>query len=213
MLLGAAAALAAPVIAHAQDGPSPLFKPNPLKGALTVGLPAFEQPPFVRPREAWGAGPPVQALELHTPHRVSIHHTGAVYDGRPGSEQYLRNIQAFHIGPQREWEDIAYHYLVDLEGIVWAGRPPTVRGNPSRFYDPSGYVHICMLGDYGVQQPSEAQIAAVAKTAAWLYKRFEMPRLPVTAHRNHVQTTCPGENMFRTVQDGSLTRLVEAQLG
>ena len=169
-------------------------------------------PPNVRSREAWGAAPPAQAYVSQTPKAVSLHHTGAHWNGRPGPEQYLKNIQYFHTGPEREWEDIAYHYLVDLDGVIWAGRPPTVRGNPSVYYDPTGLVLISFLGDFTGQEPTEAQLNSSADTAAWLVKKFAMPSSTVTGHRDHAPTTCPGDNLYRLLQDGSFARRVQESL-
>jgi hypothetical protein len=170
-------------------------------------------PPNVRSRESWGAAPPVQPFVPHVPKGVSLHHTGAFWNGRPGPEQYLRNIQAFHTGPQREWEDIAYHYLVDLDGVVWAGRPPTVMGNPSIYYDAKGYVLISFLGDFGAQEPTEPQLVHSAETAAWLMKRFNIAPTALTGHRDHAPTTCPGDNLYRVLQDGSFAKRVRDALG
>lgn len=169
-------------------------------------------PPNVRSREAWGAAPPVQPFVPQTPKAVSLHHTGALWNGNPGPEQYLRNIQHFHTGPQREWEDIAYHYLVDLDGVIWAGRPPTVRGNPSIYYDPTGLVLISFLGDYSIQEPTDTQLASVAGTAAWLMKRYSMASTTVTGHRDHAPTTCPGDNLYRLLKDGSFAGRVQDAL-
>jgi hypothetical protein len=143
---------------------------------------------------------------------VLLHHTGAPWYGRPTTEQYLRNIQAFHTGPEREWEDIAYHYFVDLEGGVWAGRPPEVRGNPSIYYDSTGFVLICFLGDYGVQQPSEAQLSAAGGVAAWLIRRFRLAPRAIGAHRDLAPTTCPGDNLNRLIQEGVFAARVQALL-
>src|ERR671910_180982 len=49
-----------------------------------------ELPVSVKPREAWGAVPPVQPYVPHTPSRVTLHHTGAPWHGQPPVEQYLR---------------------------------------------------------------------------------------------------------------------------
>ena len=136
----------------------------------------------------------------------------AVWSGRPGPEQYLRNIQAFHTGADREWEDIAYHYLVDLDGVIWAGRPPTVRGNPSIYYDPTGLVLISFLGDFTVQEPTETQLTRSAETAAWLMKKYSMPSTTVTGHRDHAPTSCPGDNLYSVLQDGSFAKRVRDAL-
>ena len=174
--------------------------------------PVNDIPPFVKPRETWGAAAPVQPYVPHTPTTVSLHHTGAVWHGQPAPEQYLRNVQAFHTGPEREWEDIAYHFLIDLEGGVWAGRPPAVRGNPSVYYDSMGYVLICLLGDYDVQEPSEAQLEAVTGTAAWLISRFKLAPGAIDGHRDHAPTACPGDHVYRLVQDHTIAGRVKGRL-
>jgi hypothetical protein len=174
--------------------------------SLAVGL-----PPGVRSRDAWNAAPPVLPYTPQTPKEVSLHHTGAPYYGKPGPEQYLRNIQAFHTGKDREWEDIAYHFLVDLDGMVWAGRPPTVMGNPSIYYDAMNVVLICFLGDYDSQMPTDAQLASTATTTAWLMKQFNITS-PLTGHRDHAPTACPGDNLYRPLKDGTIAKLVQDNL-
>jgi len=197
----------------------PVFEPKPTwlgpfsPSTITFSAPTDAGlPPNVRSREAWGAAAPVQPYVPQTPKAVSLHHTGAYWNGKPGPEQYLKNIQHFHTGPQREWEDIAYHYLVDLDGVIWAGRPPTVRGNPSIYYDPTGLVLISFLGDFGSQEPTEPQVQHSAETAAWLMKKYSMPSTTVTGHRDHAPTSCPGDNLYRLLQDGSFGRRVKDAL-
>jgi hypothetical protein len=171
-----------------------------------------EIPRWVKPRDAWSAAAPVQPYVSHKPIMVSLHHTGSVWRGQPAPEQYLRNVQTFHTGPEREWEDIAYHFLIDLDGNVWAGRPPTVRGNPSVYYDSMGYVLISLLGDYSIQEPSEDQLEAVTRTAAWLIKRFNLPADAIDGHRDHAPTSCPGDNVYRLIKDRTLVARVQARL-
>ena len=209
---------AAPV----QDDPAPIvtpvFKPNapwfsPSSGGAPRVVAPVELPSFVRPRGAWKAESPVQPYVPHTPKGVSFHHTGAPWTGRPGPEQYLRNIQAFHTGPRREWEDIAYHFLIDLDGNVWEGRPPNVRGNASIYYDPTGLVLISYLGDFETQELSEPQIAAGVQTAAWVIRQYGIPpTAPLTGHRDHAPTTCPGSNIYKLLQDGTIPRRVREAL-
>jgi hypothetical protein len=200
---------------------SPIFSPKPTwlgtfspstvkpvsassTASSSLGAPADAGlPPSVRSRADWNAAPPVQAYTPQVPKGVSLHHTGAPWYGKPGPEQYLRNIQAFHTGAEREWEDIAYHFLVDLDGVIWQGRPATVMGNPSIYYDPMGLVLISFLGDYMVQEPTDTQLASSAATAAWLIKKYNMPLTTVDGHRDHAPTSCPGDNLYRTLKDGT----------
>lgn len=196
----------------ADPEPTPDVEPTPT-ATPTPGPAALEPlPGFVRPREAWAAAPPARPYVPHVPSAVVVHHTGSVYTGRVPVEPYLRGIQAFHVGPEREWEDIAYHFFVDLEGGVWAGRPPEVRGNPSVYYDALGLVLICFLGDYGVQAVSEAQLASACATAAWIIRRYRLPPDALLAHRDKAPTACPGAGLYQLVQDGTLGSRVRALL-
>jgi hypothetical protein len=197
---------ARPPVVLPPSGPTPSSTPTQPPATLLVA------PDFVHPREAWGAAPPARPYVPHTPSGVVLHHIGAPWYGQPLVEQYLRNIQAFHTGPEREWEDIAYHYLIDLQGGVWAGRPPEVRGNPSVYYESLGLVLICFIGDYTLQQPGSDQLTAASKTAAWLLRRYNLPLTALDTHRNHTQTECPGNNIYNLAVDGTIGRMVTASL-
>jgi hypothetical protein len=73
-------------------------------------------------------------------------------------------------------------------------------------------VLICFLGDYTVQQPGPDQLAAASKTAAWLLRRYNLPLAVLDTHRHHTQTSCPGDNIYNLVLDGTIGRLVTANL-
>ncbi|MCC6179157.1 MAG: N-acetylmuramoyl-L-alanine amidase [Chloroflexi bacterium] len=193
----------------APSAPSVILPPASARPPATGGN---GMPAWIHSREAWNAASPAQPYVQQTPKGVSLHHTGAPWNGKPAVEQYLRNIQAFHTGPEREWEDIAYHYLVDLDGGIWAGRPPTVRGNPSIYYDPTGLVLICFIGDFSLREATETQLAGAADTAAWLMKRFDISPTALTGHRDHAPTSCPGDNLYRVLKDGSFPRMVQERL-
>jgi hypothetical protein len=83
-------------------------------------------------RKDWGAKPPKAAYTPLGPLRsVVIHHGGPVGGPRwtfAKAAQTCRDWQAFHQGPQRGWNDIGYHYLVDARGRLYEGRPPTALG-------------------------------------------------------------------------------------
>lgn len=154
-------------------------------------------PAVVRRRESWGAASTRGDLRRHAIERVTLHHTGPPpWFGAPPSATYLRQIQAFHQGPERRWPDIAYHLLIDLDGTVWEGRPLDAIGDTATAYDPTGHALVALLGDYDVQQVNEAQRSALVESVRWLVNRFAVDPTSVAAHRDYASTACPGRNLY-----------------
>jgi non-ribosomal peptide synthetase component F len=168
--------------------------------ALSIALPSAAGaavgsglPRFVRPRGDWDAAPPGDGMRRHAIERVTLHHTGPpAWHGSPAAPAYLRAIQAFHTGPERGWPDIAYHLLIDLDGVVWEGRPLAVAGDTATVYDPAGHALIAVLGDYDEQTPNEAQRDAVTQAVAWLLDAHGLGPASVGGHRDYAATACPG---------------------
>lgn len=155
-------------------------------------------------RAQWGARPAVgtgNALNA-TPDGAVIHWEGPKMGSRPHSEcgAIVRGIQAFHMGPQRGWADIAYNLLVCEHGVIFEGRG---RGKGSaangttdsnrRFYA------ICALVGQGDPQPPalvQGIKDAVALTRSWGTKSA------VLGHRDTNQTACPGDALYGMVRSG-----------
>lgn len=108
-------------------------------------------------RHDWGARPwrdfTVQAL----PGEAFIHH-GAEHDAEridtlAEQAQAMRDTQNFHMGPERGWSDIAYHYIVfqpmgDVKfARVFEGRP--VHHVPAaQLGHNTGTLAICVYGNF-----------------------------------------------------------------
>jgi hypothetical protein len=168
-------------------------------GALRRGARADDAPDlpqFVLRRDVWAAVPPGAGMRPHAIERVTLHHTGPpVWYGDPPAAGYLRIIQSFHTGPERRWPDIAYHLLIDLDGIVWQGRPLAFAGDTATSYDPTGHALVAVLGDYDVQQPNHAQLIAIEATISWLLTAYALDPATAGAHRDYAATACPGRNL------------------
>jgi hypothetical protein len=151
-------------------------------------------PDFVVPRHEWSARPPGPGRRSHRIDRITLHHTGPPsWYGVPPTPAYLRAIQSFHMGPDRRWPDIAYHLLIDLDGIVWEGRSLTVAGDTATNYDPAGHALIAVLGDYSRQQPTVAQRDAIVDTVGWLVDSYGCAPETLRGHRDYAATACPGD--------------------
>lgn len=188
-------------------------------GELGAGLTAIEVGAIASlPREviasdsAGGA-----ALRLRIPHRithVTLHHTGSAEPLRPDEDPAatLRGLQSWGASA-RNWWDVPYHFLIDLQGRVYEGRDWRYMGETNTAYDPSGHFLISVIGNYGRQEPTQAQIEAIADMMAWAIDRFDVPVDRIGGHYNYAETSCPGRQLRRYLEDGTLRRMVAERVG
>ncbi len=187
-------------------------------GELGAGLVALEVatlaslPPEVASSLVAGGA----ALRLRIPHRithVTLHHTG---DSRPlgptdDPVARLRGLQSWGAA-ERNWWDVPYHYLLDLEGDVHEGRDWHFMGETNTTYDPSGHFLISMIGNYDQQEPTPAQLAAIADMMAYALRSFNLPLDKIGGHYHYAETGCPGKYLRRYLEDGTLRRMVAERL-
>ncbi len=187
-------------------------------GELGSGLVAIEVATIASlPREiassdsAGGA-----AMRLRIPHRltrVTLHHTG---DSRPLSTEddpvtRLRGLQSWG-ARDRNWWDVPYHYLLDLNGRVFEGRDWHYMGETNTTYDPSGHFLISIIGNYEQQEPTAAQLASIADMMAWALQEFSLPLESIGGHYQYADSGCPGKFLRRYLEDGTIRRMVKERL-
>jgi hypothetical protein len=139
-------------------------------------------------------------FEPHEIRQITIHHAGDL-DGVIGPAQY-RSWQSWHhyLG----WPDLAYHFIVGHDGKVYEGRPYTAVGDTATEYDPTGHFLIVVEGDFNEDTPTTEQLEMTAQLVAWASLQFGVSVETVTGHRDHAATTCPGDNLYTHIHDGSL---------
>ncbi|HSK20681.1 MAG TPA: family 10 glycosylhydrolase [Longimicrobiales bacterium] len=155
-------------------------------------------------------------LRLRIPHEithVTLHHTGSVQPLRPEDDpvQKLRGLQSWGAS-DRNWWDVPYHFLIDLDGRVYEGRDWRYMGETNTTYDPRGHFLISVIGNYGLQEETPAQVEAIADLMAWAIARFDLPLDRIGGHYDYADTTCPGEHLKQYLEDGTLRRMVERRL-
>jgi serine-type D-Ala-D-Ala carboxypeptidase/endopeptidase (penicillin-binding protein 4) len=183
-------------------------------GQLGAGLVALEVatleslPAVVRNSAVAGGA----ELRLRVPHeitRVTLHHTGFPEPLRPDEDPVLRlrNLQSWG-ATDRNWWDVPYHFLIDLEGRIYEGRDWRYKGDTNTTYEPGGHFLISLLGNYEIQEPTAAQIEAVADLMAWAVMRFDLPLDSIGGHYDYATTSCPGVYLRGMLEDGTFRRLV-----
>ena len=187
-------------------------------GELGAGLVALEVatlaslPPVVANSEVAGGAD----MRLRVPHKithVTLHHTGDAKPLLPGDSPVarLRGLQRWG-GSDRNWWDVPYHFLLGLDGDIYEGRDYHFMGETNTTYDPGGHFLISVIGNYGVQEPTQAQLNAIADMMAWAFSEFDLPLDRLGGHYNYADTGCPGKNLRKYLEDGTFRRMVAQRL-
>jgi hypothetical protein len=187
-------------------------------GELGAGLVALEVatvasvPPHVAASTVAGGAD----MRLRIPHRithVTLHHTGSAEPLRPEEDPVakLRGLQSWGAA-ERNWWDVPYHFLMDLDARIYEGRDFRYMGETNTTYDPGGHFLISMIGNYERQEASQAQLEAIADLMAWALRKFDLPVSQIGGHYNYASTGCPGQHLRKYLEDGTLKRMVAARL-
>ncbi len=153
---------------------------------------------------------------------VFVHHTVSANGYGPDDvAAMLRGIQRYHV-VGRGWTDIGYNYLVDRFGRVYEGRAggitANVRGAQVAGLN-TGSAGIALLGSYGSEAPTAAQLDALASLVAWRLDVAHVDPLgrahllsggsdrfgegtvvtldAISGHRDGGFTACPGDEVYR----------------
>lgn len=105
-----------------------------------------------------------------------------------------------------------HHFLMDLDGGIYEGRDYHYMGETNTSYDPGGHFLISVIGNYERQEPTQAQLEAIADLIAWALKEFNLPIDRIGGHYNYASPTCPGRHLRSHLEDGTLRRMVAARL-
>jgi len=164
------------------------------------------------PRSGWNAAEP-KPYRQHTPVRITVHHEGTMLLPTADAAKKIHNIQKWGMGPDRNWADIPYHFLIAPNGTIFEGRNVNTVGETNTEYDPAGHLLICCLGNLEEQEVSQEQLSSLVKLIAHASKKYTLPLDSLATHKDHSkQTTCPGKNLYRYFQDGYIKKSVQSIL-
>ena len=191
------------------ERPAPLPTPPPVAVA-----PPRAQP--VRPNPSVGAVPaawiPTAPLNQWT--WIVIHHS-ATPDG--GAARFNRMHQA------KGWDELGYHFVIGngtdtRDGQIEVGpRWPKQKWGahdktPGNEYNLHG-IGICLVGNFDVNHPSDAQIKSLEKLVAYLMKTYRIPASRVLGHGETKATDCPGRFMNVAVVRRACAQMVASSEG
>jgi hypothetical protein len=154
---------------------------------------------------------PKEMNPLGSIRKITVHHTGNGPFTAQGVADVKEELQTVLRGERAMGhDDIAYHFIIDPAGRVWAGRDLRWQGSHVRNWkgldNRTGNVGVMLLGNFERQKPSQAQLATLEKFVIKLQQQHKVPRQKVVAGRvskeigvfTHQQlspTVCPGDNL------------------
>lgn len=155
-------------------------------------------------REECRLRPPRKVIRLARAHvgGKTAHYSTGEELGRDDPFEWWREIQRFHMGPQRGWWDVGYNFGIPKEGIVLEGRGLLVRGGHAGTNAGNLTTGVCFLGDDdpGQDVTDEARLAFVALDE-WHTRQLGR-RTAWFGHRDWKSTACPGDELYEFVKGG-----------
>lgn len=183
--------------------PPPRVTPKPPAPAQVVKKPTpTPLPSGVIPRSRWAtAGPDMGDINPMLPIKsLTIHHEGWEPFVTSDPEETALRIDRVRVAHRNAkgggYADIGYHYIIDREGRVWEGRSLKFQGAHVKNHN-EGNIGIMCLGNFEEQNPTERQLAGLARQVKAVMAKHRIPLKRVYTHREwpDAQTLCPGRSL------------------
>ena len=112
-------------------------------------------------------------------------------DTPEGRDDRAADIKRWH--KQRGFNDIGYHYVIDLDGTIEAGRDPEKAGAHAQGHNANS-IGICYVGGADEQMKpkdtrTDAQKASLLLLLKYLRQRY--PKAEIIGHRDVSAKSCP----------------------
>ena len=154
-------------------------------------------------RKNWGWKALQANVAEHKIKYITIHHGGEDFAPDQDPVAYIRHLQDWS-RTTKKWIDIPYHFMIDLQGNIYETRPINYPGDTNTSYDPRGHALICMIGNFEHIEISPAQLNALVNLTAFLAQKYLVALQNIRGHKDYAETLCPGENLYRYLQDGTI---------
>ncbi|MBT4716057.1 MAG: N-acetylmuramoyl-L-alanine amidase [Candidatus Marinimicrobia bacterium] len=158
-------------------------------------------------RADWGWVALTDTVPTHKIKYITIHHGGEDFPEDKDVIKYLIGLQSWSRS-DKNWIDNPYHYMIDLQGKIYEARPIEYPGDTNTDYDLRGHALICVMGNYENQILSQTQLEQLALLTATLADKYGVANDMIKSHKDYTETLCPGKDLYRYLEDGSLIKRV-----
>ena len=163
----------------------------------------------INPRSTWNAADP-KPFKQHVPERITIHHEGTKFEKSDDAAKHIKNVQTWGMGKDRNWIDIPYHFLIDLNGNIYEGRNIFTVGETATEYDPTGHLLITCMGNFEEQDVSDEQLEALIRLIAYCCNQYQISPETIASHKDYSnQTVCPGKNLYKYLENNYIKNEVK----
>jgi hypothetical protein len=166
---------------------------------------------IIKDRSSWEADNP-RAYKSHIPVRITIHHEGVRFEKGQNAPEHIKDVQVWGMGPERNWTDIPYHFLIDPDGNIYEGRNVFTEGETATDYNPSGHLLLTCMGNFEEQEISEEQLDALIRLTAYSCRKYQISPETIASHKDYAETLCPGKNLYHYIENGYIKKRVEELL-
>lgn len=184
------------------------FAAEPAATAVAVAELDYPAELAVTRRADWGWVPLERGMPEHSIERITIHHGGVDFPDDKDPIAHLKALQSWSRS-DKNWIDIPYHFMIDRQGRIYETRPINYPGDTNTEYDPAGHALVEVMGHYEHQVLSEAQLDAMVGIIAFLAGKFDLPVDRIAGHKDYADTSCPGKDVYRYLQDGTIPSRVQ----
>lgn len=128
------------------------------------------------------------------PEHIIIHHTAV---SREKNAAQFDAVNRYH--QSLGWGNIGYHFLIEPNGKVCAGRRTDEVGAHCKEQSMNYHsIGICLTGNFDIEKPTPPQIFALRDLLRRLCKEFNIRDCRIWFHTDFAHyKTCPGKNMDR----------------
>lgn len=163
-------------------------------------------------RSDWGWIPLEKSKGEAKISKITIHHGGVEFTSDKDPVKSIRNLQKWSRA-EKEWIDIPYHFMIDLDGNIYEARPINFPGDTNTEYDPNGHALIEIMGNYEIQEFSNQQMNSMISLSTFLANEFDVPLEDIKTHKDYSKATvCPGKNIYKYFEDGTVKKMIEEKM-
>ncbi|MBC9783559.1 N-acetylmuramoyl-L-alanine amidase [Heliobacterium chlorum] len=124
---------------------------------------------------------------------IVIHHSDTDFDAGAATihQWHLARYDVIN-GQKVYWKGIGYNYVIRMDGMIETGRPIDTIGSHAGPTANGKTIGVCLSGNFEKFEPTDEQYQALAELVQYI--RGTYGDIPVSGHRDWMQTDCPGSN-------------------